>query len=32
MMANMVTAINNALEQIMMENEKVVLLGEDIAH
>lgn len=30
MMANMVTAINNALEQIMMENEKVVLLGEDI--
>ena len=30
MMANMVTAINNALEQIMTENEKIVLLGEDI--
>lgn len=30
MMANMVTAINNALEQIMKENENVVLLGEDI--
>ena len=30
MMANMVTALNNALEQIMKENEKAVLLGEDI--
>ncbi len=29
-MANMVTALNNALEQIMKENEKAVLLGEDI--
>lgn len=30
MMANMVTALNNALEQIMNENKDVVLLGEDI--
>ena len=30
MMANMVTALNNALEQIMKENGKAVLLGEDI--
>jgi hypothetical protein len=28
MMTNMVTAINNALEQIMTENEKIVLLGK----
>jgi pyruvate dehydrogenase E1 component beta subunit len=31
MQANMVTAINNALDLGMTENEKVVLLGEDIA-
>ncbi len=31
MQANMVTAINNALDLGMQENEKVVLLGEDIA-
>ncbi len=30
MQANMVTALNNALELGMKENEKVVLLGEDI--
>ncbi|HUB92753.1 MAG TPA: alpha-ketoacid dehydrogenase subunit beta [Candidatus Saccharimonadales bacterium] len=30
MMANMVTALNGALEQIMKENEDVLLLGEDI--
>lgn len=30
MMANMVTALNNALELIMKENQDVVLLGEDI--
>ncbi len=30
MMANMVGALNNALELIMKENEDVVLLGEDI--
>ncbi|MEM0147348.1 MAG: alpha-ketoacid dehydrogenase subunit beta, partial [Candidatus Micrarchaeaceae archaeon] len=30
MQMNMVNAINNALAQIMEENENVVLLGEDI--
>ncbi len=30
MKANMVTAINNALELSMKENDKIVLLGEDI--
>ena len=30
MQMNMVSALNNALELIMKENEKVVLLGEDI--
>jgi pyruvate/2-oxoglutarate/acetoin dehydrogenase E1 component len=30
MMVNMVSALNNALELIMKENENVVLLGEDI--
>ena len=30
MLANMVTAINNALELLLRENEEVVLLGEDI--
>ena len=29
-MMNMVSAINNALEQVLEENENVVLLGEDI--
>ena len=30
MMANMVTALNNALDQIMAENKDVVILGEDV--
>lgn len=30
MMANMVTALNNALELVMKEDENVLLLGEDI--
>lgn len=30
MMINMVTALNNALELVMKENQNVVLLGEDI--
>src|SRR5271155_3421955 len=30
MLVNMVGALNNALEQIMKENDKVVLLGEDV--
>ncbi len=31
MMANMVTALNNAHDLIMKENDKVVVLGEDVA-